>query len=412
MIRFEKYILDNGLKVILHKDVSSSLAIVNVLYQVGAKHENPERTGFAHLFEHLMFGGSENIPDFDGPLQRAGGMNNAWTNNDLTNYYDVIPSQNLETALWLESDRMKRLAFSPRTLEVQRKVVVEEFKENYLNQPYGDVWFHIRDLAYKEHPYRWPTIGLKPEHIEHAELTDVISFFEKHYCPNNAILVVAGNIDIDATKILIHKWFAGIPNVERAKIDLNEEPKQTSKRFKVVERAVPADRLYKAYHMPARKENGYYACDMLTDVLSLGKASRLHQNLVKDKKIFNSVDAYILGSIEKGLLVIEGQVMPDQDIQKAEAALQEELDHICQIPISEQELQKLKNIKDTQSELELTSLMHKAYELALFEHLGDAGMINEEREKYHQVTINDLQQTAQNILQESNCSTLHYLSQN
>jgi predicted Zn-dependent peptidase len=410
MIDFSKHILANGLKVIVHKDKSTPLVAVNLLYHVGARDEHPERTGFAHLFEHLMFGGSEHVPVFDGPLQLAGAENNAFTSNDITNYYETIPSQNLETALWLESDRMNKLNFDA-ALEVQRKVVSEEFKEHYLNQPYGDVWHKLRALAYKVHPYQWPTIGKEIKHIENATLSDVEQFFYKYYRPNNAILVLAGNITPDAGFQLAEKWFSDIPAGEPVdKSLIPQEPEQTEARFLEVHADVPVNAIYKAYHMPARYDNHYFAADLLSDVLSAGRSSRLYHPLVKQQKLFTEISAYITGSLDPGLLVIEGKLADNISPEAAEDALQIELDKIMQDKISDDELQKVKNRIESQMEFGETEILNRAMGLAYAELIGDANIVNTEKQAYLSVTAEQIQQQAQTILRSTNCSTLHYLT--
>ena len=293
MIQFEKFLLSNGLRVLVHRDTSTPMAVLNVLYDAGARDENPEQTGFAHLFEHLMFGGSINIPNYDGPLQVAGGENNAYTTNDLTNYYIQIPAENLETAFWLESDRMLSLAFTDKSLEVQRKVVSEEFKEHYLNKPYGDVWHKMRELTYKVHPYRWMTIGKELSHIENAKLDDVKNFFFKHYRPVNAILVVAGNVTVEKVKELAEKWFGDIPSGEKYNRNLPQEPPQLAACSLQLTADVPLDALYKCWHMYPRLDQRYYIADLITEVLSGGGSSRFFQALVKEKNYSVLLNAII-----------------------------------------------------------------------------------------------------------------------
>jgi len=300
MIPFSEFTLDNGLRVIVHEDRTVQIAVMNILYDVGSRDEQPHKTGFAHLFEHLMFGGSKNIPSYDEPLQMVGGENNAFTNTDITNYYLTVPASNLETGFWLESDRMLSLSFDPKVLEVQRKVVIEEFKQRYLNQPYGDVWLKIRPLAYTIHPYQWATIGKEISHIENATMDDVKEFFFTHYLPNNAVLVVAGNVTLEQVKQLSEKWFGPIPSGKRTERKLPTEPKQTQKRTLTVEAKVPANALYKSYHMPGRFHKDYYVADLLSDMLSRGQSSRLYETLVKEKEIFNSISSFVMGTIDPG----------------------------------------------------------------------------------------------------------------
>lgn len=410
MIEFEKFTLSNGLRVLVHEDVSTPMAVVNVLYDVGARDERPEKTGFAHLFEHLMFGGSIHIPEYDEPLQMAGGENNAFTTNDLTNYYCQLPAENIETAFWLESDRMLSLAFSEKSLEVQRKVVCEEFKEHYINKPYGDVWHKLRELAYTTHPYRWMTIGRELAHVEEATLEDVKQFFQKHYCPQNAILVVAGNITVQQVRELTEKWFGPIPAGNKYERNLPVEPAQTAPRSLTVEADVPLDALYKCWHIYPRLANGYYTCDLITELFSGGGSSRLYQSLVKEKQLFSNIECYHLGTHDAGLLTIEGKLVKGVDIYQAEAAVQEEIVRLQQELISENELQKVKNKTESMLAFEDMSLMSRASSLAIYELLGDAQLINTELNRYQEVTPEAIQEEARRILRPENCSTLYYLA--
>lgn len=412
MIRFEKFTLKNGLTVIVHEDSSTPMAVVNVLYDVGARDEDPERTGFAHLFEHLMFGGSVNIPVYDEPLQVAGGENNAFTTNDLTNYYCQLPAENLETAFWLESDRMLSLAFSKKSLDVQRKVVSEEFKEHYINKPYGDVWHKLRELAYKVHPYRWMTIGKELKHIEEASLKDVKDFFRKHYNPSNAILVVAGNITVNDVKVLAEKWFGDIPAGERYIRQVPTEPRQAELRRLTVKANVPLDALYMCWHMKSRNEPGYYVADLITDILGGGGSSRLYQVLVKEKKLFSNIECYHMGSMDAGLVTIEGKLVKGVDIHTAEAAVNELLDHLKAEGISITELEKVKNKTESAMAFEDMSLTNRAASLAIYELMGDANLINTELDKYKAVTVDDILSESREIFRPDNCSILHYLSDN
>jgi predicted Zn-dependent peptidase len=412
MIKFERFVLGNGLKVLVHPDPSTPMAVVNVLYDVGARDEVPAKTGFAHLFEHLMFGGSVNIPDYDEPLQVAGGENNAYTTNDLTNYYCQLPADNLETAFWLESDRMLSLAFSKKSLDVQRKVVCEEFKEHYINKPYGDVWHTMRELAYKEHPYRWMTIGKELSHIETATLEDVKAFFFKHYTPINAILVVAGNVSVDQVKVLAEKWFADIPSGEQYNRNLPAEPQQTEARRLTVHRNVPMDAIYKTWHMCARRDDDYYATDLLTDILGGGASSRLYQSLVKEQQLFANINCYHFGSLDKGLLTIEGQLIKGVDMQKAEDAIELELDKVRKELIDDRELQKVKNKTESVMAFEDMSVMNRAGSLAFYELLADGELMNTEFQKYQQVKSEDLHRIANEVLTSNNSNTLWYLSDN
>ncbi len=409
MIQFDKYTLENGLRLIIHTDKSSPMVAVNVVYDVGSRDENPKMTGFAHLFEHLMFGGSENAPDFDGPIQNAGGENNAFTNTDMTNFYNVLPAQNIETALWLESDRMKQLIFSQQALDVQKKVVIEEFKETCLSEPYGDVWHYLSSLAYKEHSYSWPTIGKEMSHIEDAVLTDVKDFFNKHYTPQNAILVISGNVEADYVKTCVDEYFGDIPSGTKYKRKLVQEPEQDQFRSLTVTGNVPIPAVYLSFHMVARDHEDYYAFDLLSDVLSNGRSSRLYQRLHKVNPVFSQIDAYISGTFDPGMLIIEGRPNKDVDLESAKTAIWDELETLVNEPIDNRELQKLKNKIESSLEYSEVNILHKSMSLAYFELLGNANLINKEAEAYQKVTSADIQRVARQIFRKENCSELTYL---
>ncbi len=408
MIHYTRWILDNGLRVLVHEDHSTPMAAVAVLYDVGSKDEQPDKTGFAHLFEHLMFGGSANIPDFDEWMQKAGGEDNAFTNNDITNFYELVPAENLEVALWLESDRMLSLNFSKKSLDVQRKVVIEEFKETCLNEPYGDVWHHLSDLAYKVHPYRWPVIGLVPEHIAAAKLSDVEDFFFRYYRPNNAVLVVSGKVDTQEVRGLVEKWFGNIPPGDIPQRTLPQEPRQEAYRRKVHFGKAPVDALYMAFHIPGRAEDGFYPADLLSDILCNGPSSRLFRRLYKEQKIFSQVDSYVVGQFEPGLLLIEGKLSRGVSLEQAEAAVWKELSEIRSSPIPEMELQKWKNKAESNLVFSELTAMSKALNLAYFEALGDADRINYETDLYNRLSAADIQHSANEFLCEKNCNVLHY----
>ena len=412
MIQFEKFTLSNGLRVLVHEDKSTPMAVVNVLYDVGARDEDPHKTGFAHLFEHLMFGGSVNVPVYDEPLQVAGGENNAYTSNDLTNYYCQLPAENAETAFWLESDRMLSLAFSKKSLEVQRKVVCEEFKEHYINKPYGDVWHKMRELVYTTHPYKWMTIGKELKHVEDATLEDVKAFFYKHYTPANAVLVVAGNIETAKAKELAEKWFGSIPSGEKYDRNLPQEPKQTTPRFIEVTADVPLDALYKCWHIYARTDDRYYTADLISDILSGGGSSRLYQSLVKEKQLFSNIECYHMGSTDAGIMVIEGKLVKGIDIKLADAAVNEELQKLQQTGITTAELEKVKNKTESAMAFEDMTVMNRAASIAMYELLGDADLINKELAKYQAVTAEAIVAQSRIIFDENNCSTMYYLSKN
>jgi len=410
MIQFEKFQLENGLKVLVHQDTSTPMAVVNVLYNVGAKDEDPNKTGFAHLFEHLMFGGSVHIPVYDEPLQRAGGENNAYTTNDLTNYYCQIPAENIETAFWLESDRMLSLAFSKKSLEVQRKVVCEEFKEHYINKPYGDAWHKMRSLAYTKHPYRWMTIGASLSHVEEATMQDVKDFFFQFYRPNNAILVVTGNVETEEIKKLAEKWFgpiaAGTPYVR----NLPQEPVQEKSRTMDVRADVPLDMLMMTWHMGGRFDEAYHATDLITEVLGGGTSARLYEQLIKVKQIFSSIDCYHFGTVDPGLLVIEGKLVKGISMTVAEKAVLEEVEKIKNTVLDAKEVQKVINKTESVICFEDMSIMNRAHSLAFYELLGDADLMNKELSLYQKVTPAMIQQTAQQVFQDNNRNTLYYYS--
>lgn len=412
MIHFEKFVLDNGLRVIVHTDTTTPMAVLNVMYDVGARDENPSQTGFAHLFEHLMFGGSINIPSYDEPLQMAGGENNAYTTNDLTNYYIQLPAENLETAFWLESDRMLSLAFDENSLDVQRKVVSEEFKEHYLNKPYGDVWHKMRALAYQVHPYQWMTIGKELSHVENAQLQDVKNFFFKHYTPANAVMCVAGNVTIEQVKILSQKWFGNIAAGEKYNRNLPQEPRQTAARKLEVKAKVPLDALYKCWHIYPRLDKRYYTADLITDLLSGGGSSRLYQSLIKEKQLFSNINCFHFGSVDAGLLAIEGKLIKGIKMEDAEKAIEEELEKMKMETVSDAELQKVKNKTESLMAFEDVPLMSRAGSLATYELLGDANLMNKELDHYHAVTAKNIQEESKNIFTENNCSTLYYYSEN
>lgn len=408
MITVNRHTLPNGLRIVHNEDRSTQMVAINVLYDVGARDEEENRTGFAHLFEHLMFGGSVNIPDYDTPVQEAGGENNAWTTNDLTNYYLTLPKQNAETGFWLESDRMLSLSFSPESLEIQRQVVTEEFKQRHLNQPYGDASHLIRSLAYTTHPYRWPTIGLNMEHIAQASLGDVKDFFFRFYAPNNAVLSITGNISFDETIRLAQKWFGPIPRRNVEPRNLPQEPMQTSIRRMEVERNVPLDTLYMAFHMTGRMHPDYYAIDMLSDLLANGNSSRLIEHLVKQKKVFSQIDAYITGSIDEGLLQITGKPALGISLSQAEKFIWEELQALCKTQPGEKELEKVKNRYEAEQTFKSMNFLNNAISIAYFELISHAEDVNNEVMRYRSVTPEDIQRVANYVFQENNCSVLYY----
>lgn len=410
MIEYTRNILDNGLTVICHTDTGTPFVSVNTLYKVGARNEDPHKTGFAHLFEHLMFGGSVHVSDFDREVQRAGGDSNAYTTNDYTNYYITIPAANIETALWLESDRMMALNFSERTLNVQKQVVVEEFKQRYLNAPYGEVWLKLRPLAYKVHPYRWPTIGISPGHIEKAGIEDVREFFGRYYAPNNAIISISGNISTDKALELVKKWFGDIAPTSFRKPALPQEPKQTEGRRLIVNNTqVPSNALYKVYHMGKRMSENFYCCDIISDLLSNGQSSRLYQNLIKNTRQFSEIEAYVGGETDPGLFIFSGKISEGVSPEQAEEAILNEITGFIHSPVTEREFRKVINKTEARISYGEINYQNKAANLAYFEFLGNPDLINNEKSEYEKISLQQLKDTAREILCPENCSTLLYL---
>lgn len=409
MISFQKHTLANGLTVVAHHDGSTPMATVNMLYKVGSRNEHPDHTGFAHLFEHLMFGGSRNAPQFDVQVQHAGGESNAFTTPDFTNFYVTLPAQNVETALWLESDRMLNPLLSSESLQVQQSVVVEEFNQRYLNQPYGDVNLLLHPLAYNVHPYRWSTIGKCPEHIANATLSEVNDFFGRFYRPDNAVLVVGGNLHHDYVFELVQKWFGDIPRgATQPPQHIAAEPGQVEPRSQTVQRSVPASAIYKAFHMPHRLHPDYHTCDLLTELLANGKSSRLYSRWVQARPLFSNVDANISGSLDAGLLTLSGLLLPQASMPQAEDAIAQELQRLCDEPVSDYELEKVKNKVESMQVFAEATVMQKAVALAVAEMLGDLHLVNTEIERYRRITRDDIGRVARQIFRRDNCSTLEY----
>ena len=413
MIQYQKHTLENGLRILIHEDNSTPLVAVNLLYNVGSRDESPEKTGFAHLFEHLMFGGSKNAIDFDDPIQRAGGENNAFTNSDMTNFYATVPAENLETLLWLESDRMLALRINKRSLNVQRKVVVEEFKETTLNEPYGDVWHIIGEMVFKTHPYRWPVIGLTPQHIEDATLEDVKDFFKAFYVPNNAILTVAGNFSkihqgTEGVKSLVEKWFGSVPAGNVPLRNLPQEPPQTAEIRRTVEANVPIDALYMLFRAPERVHPDFYALDLLTDVLANGTSSRLFRKLLKEKRLCSEIDCSQTGNLDPGIVIIDCKPTEGVTLEELEEAIWAELELIKNEPIDEVELQKLKNRVESQQTFGDVGALNKAMNLTFYELIGDSDLINTEIEHYQAVQVTDIQRVANDIFRKESSSILYY----
>ena len=403
-----RHTLANGLRIVHHEDTTTQMVAVNVLYNVGARDEDPTRTGYAHLLEHLMFEGSVNIPDYDTHVQLAGGENNAWTSNDLTNYYITVPRSNVETAFWLESDRMLGLALTEQSVEVQKGVVIEEFKQQHLNRPYGDVQHLIRSMAYKVHPYQWPTIGLCVEHIERATLPDVMEFYQRFYTPSNAILSVVGNIRFDEVVRLSEKWFGPISKSQLTPRNLPEEPRQQRIRRKSVKRNVPANMLVMAFHMPERRNKDYHTCDLVTDLLAAGQSSRLIQHLVHRDKLFTSIDAYIQGSIDKGLLFVIGRMTDDTSFSTAEEAVWRELEELKVKPINKDELEKVRNRSESERTFNNINYLNRAINMAQLELIGQDRELSDELRRYCAITAEDVQRLSKAIFLKRNCSVLYY----
>ena len=410
MVNFNRFTLANGLRVLVHEDPTTPMAVLNILYDVGARDEEEGKTGFAHLFEHLMFGGSVNIPSYDEPLQRVGGENNAFTSNDITNYYITLPAENIETAFWLESDRMLSLAFSEKSLDTQRNVVMEEFKQRYLNQPYGDVWLKLRPLAYEQHPYRWATIGQDLAQIENAKMEDVKAFFEKHYNPQNAILVVGGNIKTADIKAMAEKWFEPIPAGKKYERNLPKEPEQLQPKSLTVNANVPLNAIYIAFKMPARLDPTYQVYDLMTDILSQGQSSRLYNSLLKEQQLFSDINAYISSSLDDGLFIVEGKLIAGVSVETAEKAIWIELEKMTKELVTEDELTKVKNKSESIMVFSEMNLLDKAMNLAYYELLGDAELLNAEIDKYTAITATQIQEAAKATLQKEKSSTLYYLA--
>lgn len=408
MIDYERFELDNGLRCLVHQDDSTPLAAVNVMYDVGSKDEDPDHTGFAHLFEHLMFGGSKNIPDYDKEAERVGGENNAFTSTDVTNYFLTLPAPNIETAFWLESDRMKELGFNEHSLEVQRDVVVEEFRQVYLNQPYGQAMLELRPMAFKEHPYRWNTIGMNIEHVQKTRMEDVKAFFDRYYHPANAILVVGGNVSVEGVKELAEKWFGDIPAGPKNERQLPEEPPQKEWREKTLEEDVPLDAIYRAYRMPGRKDPDFHASDLLSDLLGRGDSARLYENLVKQQELFSEIDASITGEIENGLLLIEGRLREGVSFEAADRGIDAEIEKVKEGYIADDEFEKLRNKVELSKSLSDMKVIHKCIELGFGEVMGDPEMANKELAHYRQVSKTDVREKAEAFLSPENCNALYY----
>ena len=408
MIPYTKKILPNGLTVVVNRDRASKLAAVNILYKVGARNEDPRRTGFAHLFEHLMFRGTREIPNFDLPVQMASGDNNAFTNNDYTDFYITLPKDNLETALWLESDRMEGLDITPAKLEAEKKVVIEEFRQRYLNQPYGDQTMLLRALAYKVHPYRWAAIGLTTDHIAEATLEDVEAFYRTHYRPSNAVLSISADIEEERMLELAEKWFAPLADRPADAAPIPQEPAQTEARREEVERDVPAPTVTVAYHMGGRTDAGFYTADLVSDLLAGGDSGRLYTHLVKERRLLSSVNAYVTGDVDPGLFVFTGQLLPGVTPGEAEAAFREEIETLQTASAAAREIEKVKNKFEANTLFGELNVMNKAMNLGFYEMLGDLALINREVGLYRAVGDDDIRSFSSRMFRPENSSTLIY----
>lgn len=409
MIKYEQTQLSNGLTVIANRDTASRMAAVNILYKVGARDENPNRTGLAHLFEHLMFRGTHLIPDFDTPVQMACGENNAFTNNDYTDFYITLPCDNIETALWLESDRMTGLNLSAEACEIEKRVVIEEFRQRYLNQPYGDVNMLLREMVYTTHPYRWATIGISPDHIAEASIEEIHNFYHRFYHPSNAILSISGDIAAERVFEMAEKWFGGIKsNLDFRPAALPTEPKQTTARRLEVERDVPATTIVIAFHMGNRLSKDFYLGDITSDLLAGGDSARLYEHLIKGKSLFASVNAYISGDVDEGMFVFTGQLLPTTTEQDAEAALWEEIRQLQSGEISDYELEKVKNKFEANTLFGELNVMNKAMNLGYYSMIGDLPLINREIAIYRSLTKEQIADFSRNTFTQENSSTLIY----
>ncbi len=410
MINYKRFLLENGLRVLVHEDKSTPLVAMNLLYDVGSRDEDPSATGLAHLFEHLMFGGSKNIPEYDKPLQLVGGENNAFTNNDITNYYLTIPSENIETGFWLESDRMLELDFSQKALDTQKNVVTEEFNQRYLNQPYGDAILKLRPLAFTVHPYRWPTIGMDISHVRNADLEQIKNFFYSHYAPNNAILTLTGNINYELAYRLTEKWFGPIENRIIQTRNLPEEPIQSSERILTIEKDVPSDALYKAWHIGPRKSKDFYTIDLITDLLAGGESGRLYTKLVREKKLFSEINAYMTADIDPGLMIVQGKLMNGIDIHHAGNAVNKIINSLLRKNGISDEMEKVKNKFESSTVFSNTSILNKAANLSFFELMGNPEQINTEVDAYRNVNYNMVTDAIKKYFIPANCSTINYIS--
>ena len=408
MIPYRKTTLDNGLTVVVNRDRASKLAAVNLLYKVGARNEDPSRTGFAHLFEHLMFRGTRDVPDFDLRVQLASGDNNAFTNNDYTDFYITLPLDNVQTALWLESDRMQGLDITPAKLETEKKVVIEEFRQRYLNQPYGDQTMLLRGLAYRVHPYRWATIGLTTDHIASATLDEVRTFYRTHYRPSNAVLSISADLEEERMLELAGTWFGRLEDRPGADAPIPQEPPQEEPRRLEVVRDVPASTLTLAYHMGGRTSADFHTADLVSDLLSNGDSSRLYRRLVRERRLLSTVNAYITGDVDPGLFVLTGHLLPGTTPQQAEEALLGEVRDLAENPPGDYECEKVKNKFEANTLFGEINVMNKAMNLGFYEMLGDIGLVNRETAIYRSIAPDEIADFCRRTFRPENSSTLLY----
>lgn len=408
MLSIRKTILDNGLRVIVHEDHTTPLAACNIVYNVGSRDEHPDHTGFAHLMEHFMFTGSKNVPDFDKVLQKVGAINNAYTSQDLTHYYEVLPANNLETTLWLESDRMLELAFRQQSLDIQKQVVIEEFKENFLNRPYGDLMMLFNQMAYERHPYQWLPIGKKPEHIAEVDMDMIKDFYYRFYRPNNAVLVVAGNVHFDEVAALAEKWFGDIPPGDVPEKNYPKELPQKNLRIKTVERNVPSDVLMKGWLMCNRMHPDYYACDLLSDMFGTGQSSYLYQKLVNEQKLFTDISASVMGTTDEGLFLISGRPVEGVSIEDADAALCSYLYGFKPDNNFSHDLEKVQNRAESVLLNNEIKIDDRATNLAVGETISNVEYFLDERQHYFDVTEEQMLRLISEMLTEKRSNTLYY----
>ena len=421
-LQFQRHILANGLRLIVHEDHSTPLASCNVVYNVGSRDENPDMTGMAHLFEHFMFTGSRNIADFDAQLQRVGAINNAYTTQDITHYYITLPAVNIEHALWLESDRMLELAFQQEKLDIQKHVVIEEFKENFLNRPYGDMWMLYNQFYFQKHPYQWLPIGKEISHIEKVTMDNMKAFFYTFYRPNNAVLTISGNVKFEEIVPLVEKWFGAIPagpvsSVEtrhgtslqdtREKQFPQEDP-PTQHRLFEVHRKVPADMLFKGWPTCGRLDSDFYAYDMLSDLFGSGQSSYLYKKFVMEEAVFTDISAYITGTLDPGIFIIGGRPAEGVSIEEADQKLNDFLYQLPENCISAHDLQKVKNRVESiilQNDIKIED---RSSSLAVAESFSCAEDFNDETNRYFAVTEEQINTLCHNIFRQEQEATMFY----